>query len=49
MRLTISDIANFDPLFPIYIGEFDAHFYVNKIKFDYTKRNSSVVELVKLL
>jgi hypothetical protein len=49
MRLTISDIANFDPLFPVYIGEFDAHFYVNKIKFDYTKRNSSVVELVKLL
>ena len=49
MRLTISDIANFDPLYPVYIGEFDAHFYVNKIKFDYTKRNSSVVELVKLL
>jgi len=49
VRLNVSDISNFDPLFPVYIGEFDAHFYVNKIKFDYTKRNSSVVELVKLL
>jgi len=49
MRLTTLDIANFDPLKPVYIREFDAHFYVNKIKFEYTSRKSSVVELIKLL
>ena len=49
MRLTTLDIANFEPLKPVYIREFDAHFYVNKIKFEYTSRKSSVVELIKLL
>jgi len=49
MRLTTLDIANFEPLKPVYIREFDAHFYVNKIKFEYTSTKSSVVELIKLL
>ena len=49
VRLNALDIANFEPLKPVYIREFDAHFYVNKIKFEYTSRKSSVVELIKLL
>jgi len=49
IRLTLSDISTLDPLIPVYLREFDAHFYVNKIKYEYTSRKSSVVELIKLL
>lgn len=49
VRLNTLDIANFEPLKPVYLREFDAHFYVNKIKFEYTSTKSSVVELIKLL
>jgi len=49
IRLNTSDIAQLDFLKPVYIGELDAHFYVSKVKFDYTSNASSIVELVKLL
>jgi hypothetical protein len=49
VRLNLSDVSNLDFLKPVYIRELDTYFYVNKIKFDYTSKNSSVVELIKLL
>ncbi len=49
LKLTLNDISTFDFLKPVYIRELDTYFYVNKIKFDYTSKNSSVVELIKLL
>lgn len=49
MQLSTLDIINFDFLKAVYIKELDSHFYVSKIKFDYTSRKSSIVELIKLL
>ena len=49
MQLSTLDIINFDFLKAVYIAELDSHFYVSKIKFDYTSRKSSIVELIKLL
>jgi hypothetical protein len=49
IRLSTNDVSNFDFLKPVYIRELDGYFYVNKIKFEYTAKKSSVVELVKLL
>jgi hypothetical protein len=49
IRLNTSDISTFDFLKPVYIKELDGHFYVNKFKFEYTSKKSSIVELIKLL
>ena len=48
IRLNTSDISTFDFLKPVYIKELDGHFYVNKFKFEYTSKKSSIVELIKL-
>jgi len=48
IRLNTSDISTFDFLKPVYIKEFDGYFYVNKFKFEYTSKKSSIVELIKL-
>jgi hypothetical protein len=49
IRLNTSDISTFDFLKPVYIKELDGYFYVNKFKFEYTSKKSSIVELIKLL
>jgi hypothetical protein len=48
IRLNTSDISTFDFLKPVYIKELDGYFYVNKFKFEYTSKKSSIVELIKL-
>jgi hypothetical protein len=48
IRLNTLDIATFDFTRPIYINELDGYFYVNKIKFNFTNKESSIVELIKL-
>jgi hypothetical protein len=49
IRLNTLDISTFDFLKPVYIAELDGYFYVNKFKFEYTSKKSSIVELIKLL
>jgi hypothetical protein len=49
VRLSLLDVVDFDFTRPVYIEEFGVYFYVSRIKFDYTNKNSSIVELVKIL
>lgn len=49
MRLNAVDVANYNAFLPVYIKEFDAHFIVLSIKYNYTTKGSTEVELLKLL
>jgi len=49
IRLDILDILNLNYLYPIYLNDYNAYFFISSLnQFDYTSNDSTEVELIKL-